>query len=86
MRIPAHLADLAPGQSATIAAIEAHAGLRNRLEALGLSRGQRVQMLRRAWLAGPLHVRVGMTELMLRRADAARVGLEADLQAWPVAA
>ena len=65
MRTPAHLADLAPGQSATIAAIEAQAGLRNRLEALGLSRGQRVQML--------------------RRADAARVGLEADLDAWPVA-
>ena len=86
MRTPAHLADLAPGQSATIAAIEAQAGLRNRLEALGLSRGQRVQMLRRAWLAGPLHVRVGMTELMLRRADAARVGLEADLAAWSVAA
>jgi ferrous iron transport protein A len=43
-------------------------------------------MLRRAWLAGPLHVRVGMTELMLRRADAARVGLEAGLDPWPVAA
>jgi Fe2+ transport system protein FeoA len=47
-------------------------------------------MLRRAWLAGPLHVRVGMTELMLRRADAARVGLEVGLEAgldpWPVAA
>ena len=90
MRTPAHLADLAPGQSATIAAIAANPGLRNRLEALGLCRGQRVQMLRRAWLAGPLHVRVGMTELMLRRADAARVGLEAglevDLDPWPVAA
>jgi len=86
MRTPAYLADLAPGQSATIAAIEAHAGLRNRLEALGLNRGQRVQMLRGAWFAGPLHVRVGMTELMLRRADAARVGLEAVLDLWPVAA
>jgi Fe2+ transport system protein FeoA len=42
MRMSAHLADLAPGQSATIAAIEAHAGLRNRLEALGLCEGQRV--------------------------------------------
>jgi len=82
MRMPAHLADLAPGQSATIAAIEAHAGLRNRLEALGLCEGQRVQMLRRAWMAGPLHVRVGMTELMLRRRDAARV----ELDPWPVGA
>ena len=67
MRTPAHLADLAPGQSATIAAIEAQAGLRNRLEALGLSRGQRVQMLRRAWLAGPMHVRFSLCTWSLKR-------------------
>ena len=76
MRTPARLADLTPGQSAIIASIEANAGLRNRLEALGLCQGQKVLMLRRAWMAGPLHVRVGMTELMLRRRDAACVGLD----------
>ena len=48
-----------------------------RLEALGLRPGQAVQMLRRGWWAGPLHIRVGMTELMLRRRDAARVSLVA---------
>jgi ferrous iron transport protein A len=41
-----------------------------RLKALGLGQGQRIHLLRRAWMAGPLHVRVGMTELMLRRVDA----------------
>jgi Fe2+ transport system protein FeoA len=40
----------------------ADAGLRQRLEARG-------------WWSGPLHVRVGMTELMQRRRDAARVSL-----------
>jgi ferrous iron transport protein A len=35
-----------------------------------------VHLLRRGWWAGPLHLRVGMTELMLRRADAARVGID----------
>ncbi|MCP9774957.1 ferrous iron transport protein A [Cyanobium sp. HWJ4-Hawea] len=76
MRKQAHLADLAPGHSATINAIEATAGLRHRLEAMGLSQGKQVLMLRRGWWSGPLHVRVGMTELMLRRRDAACVGLE----------
>ena len=46
------------------------------MQALGLHRGQRVHLLRRGWWAGPLHLRIGMTELMLRRADAARVGID----------
>jgi len=33
-------------------------------------------VLRRAWWAGPIHLRVGMTELMLRRRDAARVSIQ----------
>lgn len=74
---PVQLADLAPGASATIASLSADPGLRQRLEALGFRPGQRVQLLRRAWWAGPLHVRVGMTELMLRRRDAALVALAA---------
>lgn len=51
-------------------------GLRHRLQALGLRQGQRVQVLRRAWWSGPIHLRVGMTELMLRRSDAARVSVQ----------
>ena len=71
------LVDLPRGSQATVEALAAEAGLRQRLEALGLKPGQVVQMLRRGAWAGPLHVRVGMTELMLRRRDAARVILSA---------
>jgi len=70
------LSELAAGQSATISTLAVEPGLRHRLQALGLHRGQRVQLLRRGWWAGPLHLRVGMTELMLRQADAARVGID----------
>ena len=77
MRAPLRLVDLPRGSQATVESLTADAGLRQRLEALGLRPGQAVQMLRRGWWAGPLHIRVGMTELMLRRRDAARVSLAA---------
>ena len=70
------LSDLAAGHSATISSLAVEPGLRHRLQALGLHRGQRVHLLRRGWWAGPMHLRVGMTELMLRRADAARVAID----------
>ncbi len=70
------LSELAAGQSATIRSLAVEPGLRHRLQALGLHRGQRVQLLRRGWWAGPLHLRIGMTEMMLRRVDAARVGID----------
>ena len=77
MRTSRRLVDLRPGASATITGLRADQGLIQRLEALGVRPGQTVQMLRRAWWAGPLHVRVGMTELMVRRRDAASVDLAA---------
>ena len=77
MRSVRQLLDLTPGSTAVVASLSADAGLRQRLEALGLKPGQPVQMLRRGWWSGPLHVRVGMTELMMRRRDAARVSLAA---------
>jgi ferrous iron transport protein A len=73
------LATLLPGQSATIDSLTGDVGLIRRLKALGLSRGQRIYLLRRAWLAGPLHVRVGMTELMLRRVDATRIRISSPI-------
>ena len=77
MRTAQRLVDLVPGRSATVVSLAADAGLRARLEALGLRPGQSVQVLRRGWWSGPLHIRVGMTELMLRRRDAACVALAA---------
>ncbi len=77
MPVSRQLVDLAPGVPATIGFLAAEQGLRSRLEALGLRPGQTVQVLRRASWSGPLHIRVGMTELMVRRRDAACVALAA---------
>jgi ferrous iron transport protein A len=69
------LARLRRGQAARVVELAGESGLRHRLEALGLRPGQRIQVLRRAPWGGPLHLQVGMTELMLRRRDAARIAV-----------
>ena len=61
---------LDPGESGTILALEASEELYQRLVALGLCIGKSVRLLRRARFGGPLHVRVGTTELMLRTREA----------------
>lgn len=61
---------LDPGESGTILALEASEELYQRLVALGLRIGNSVRLLRRARFGGPLHVRVGTTELMLRTREA----------------
>lgn len=71
------LDQLRAGQEAVIAAVEVPSELAPRLLALGLTVGRRVRVLRCAPFSGPLHVRVGTTEIMLRRADAACILLVA---------
>ncbi|HEY9623495.1 MAG TPA: FeoA family protein [Crinalium sp.] len=68
-----HLATLQPGHIATIARLNTSPGLHQRLLALGFRTGRQVTMLRHSWLAGPVHVRVGTTEVMLRRRDAQNI-------------
>lgn len=58
------------GEFATITELNAEPGLRQRLNALGFRAGQQVQIIRKAWFKGPLHVRIGTTEVMLRRQEA----------------
>lgn len=70
---PIHLGHLLPGQSATILGIQADESLQQRLRALGFRTSRQVQMIRRAAFFGPLHVRVGTTEVMLRRHDAKEI-------------
>jgi len=67
---PHTLDALGPGESGTILALHANAELYRRLAALGLRVGKHVRILRRGRFAGPLHIRVGTTDLMLRAADA----------------
>lgn len=66
---------LAPDHSGAITAVNASGMAAERMAALGLIPGRRVAMLRRAPFGGPLHLRIGPTELMIRRADARAVVL-----------
>lgn len=69
---------LDPGECGTILMLEAGEELHQRLVALGLGIGNSVRLLRRAQFGGPLHIRVGMTELILRRREASRIHLVDD--------
>ena len=66
----ASLATLQPGESATIQAIQAEESLTQRLAALGFRTGKKVELVRCASFNGPLHVRIGTTDILLRRSEA----------------
>jgi ferrous iron transport protein A len=64
---------LKSGDSATIAgihAINADQPLTQRLAALGFRIGKRIQVMRKASFNGPLHVRIGSTDIILRESEA----------------
>jgi ferrous iron transport protein A len=64
------LSHLSAGQSARIESLHFNAEFTARLRALGLSEGQTVCVLRQANWGGPLHLRLGLTEVMLRSSEA----------------
>lgn len=70
---PECLTDLRPGERATVVTLQGEPRLLQRLCALGIRPGQTIRLLRQASWGGPLHLRVGMTEMMLRRHDAHRI-------------
>lgn len=69
------LASLQPGDTATIVAIHAEEALHQRLLALGFRSGRQVELIRRAAFSGPLQVRIGTTDVLLRRAEAAKINV-----------
>lgn len=69
----APLNQLLPGQAATIGAIDADGQIRERMAALGLRHGRRISVIRRARMNGPIQIRIGTTDLIIRRSDAARI-------------
>ena len=75
MTIRTPLSQLAPGHTGVIASVEGSEGLRQRLAALGFRAGRAIVVLRRASLKGPLHVRLGTTDVALRPAEAGGVSL-----------
>lgn len=64
---------LQPGAVATIVSIHTDEALHLRLAALGLRTGKSVTLIRRAALGGPLQVRLGTTDILLRRSEAGKI-------------
>jgi ferrous iron transport protein A len=69
------LEQLSPGKRAMIAGVDAAEALRARMSALGLRVGREVAVVRRARLQGPLHIRVGTTDLIIRPKEARLIRL-----------
>lgn len=77
MSAPLSLAMLKPGESALIAAVHtADRTLFYRLAALGFRVGKRIEMIRHARFAGPLHIRIGSTDVMMRRREAQQIEVQ----------
>ncbi len=67
------LAHLHPGDTATIVSIHAEEALHQRLQALGFRSGKQVELIRKASFSGPLQVRIGTTDILLRHSEAAKI-------------
>jgi ferrous iron transport protein A len=67
------LNNLNPGEVGTIQAIQAEQALYQRLNALGFRIGKKIELIRRASFNGPLHVRIGTTDIILRNIEAQRI-------------
>jgi ferrous iron transport protein A len=67
------LIQMHPGDTATIVAIHAEEALHQRLQALGFRSGKQIELVRKASFSGPLQVRIGTTDILLRRNEAAKI-------------
>lgn len=67
------LATLHPGETATIVAVHAEEALHQRLLALGFRSGKQIELIRKGNFSGPLQVRIGTTDILLRRNEAAKI-------------
>ena len=70
MSLTQRLSSLTTGQSATVQALHVDTGFQYRLNALGFRTGKPLTVIRTAPFNGPLQLRVGNTDVMLRRQDA----------------
>ena len=75
------LSVLALEEDAIIFAVKAEEALHHRLTAMGFRIGKSVRLMRRGAFLGPLHVRVGSTDVIIRRRDA--LNIEVVSQALP---
>jgi ferrous iron transport protein A len=81
INLPLTLEKLAHGDNAIVVAINVEAELKKRFFALGLKEGSHVRVLRKAQFGGPMHLRVGTSELILRLKEASCICLASSLNA-----
>jgi ferrous iron transport protein A len=67
------LSSLAPGMRGTITDIHTDDALRQRLQALGFRSGKDIEIIRKASFGGPVQVRIGTTDILLRQAEASLI-------------
>ncbi len=73
---PCTLNVLPAGRCGTILSIDAPAELTARMRAMGLQPGRRIKVIRRSPFQGPIQVRAGQTDLIIRRAEAATIQMQ----------
>lgn len=73
---PCSLNHLPAGRCGTILSIDAPDELTARMRALGLQPGRRIKVIRRSPFQGPIQIRAGQTDLMIRRAEAATIQMQ----------
>lgn len=76
LRMKSDLCTLKVGESAFIDAIMADPALSHRLAALGFRVGKAVTLVRLGRFRGPMQIRVGTTDVVLRRSDASKIRIK----------
>ncbi len=69
------LNQLPVGESASVIAIHAEQALHQRLSALGFRLGKSLTIIRQASFGGPIQVRIGSTDVIIRLKDATCIEL-----------
>lgn len=70
-----HLDQLKPSMRGTIHALDVGKDLARRMAGLGLRPGSTIEVIRVGPFNGPMQVRIGHTDLMLRRSEAAHISV-----------
>jgi len=69
------LLELVEGQSGIIHKLNMDRLLIQRLNAMGLRRGKKITVLRKAQFKGPFHIMIDTTELMIREREASLINI-----------
>jgi ferrous iron transport protein A len=67
------LSGMKPGETATIISVNTDEALHQRLLAMGFRAGKKIEVIRKARFSGPLQVRIGTTDILLRKLEAEKI-------------